>query len=166
MFPLVEHNPGTTHIILAAFHLNDAPGNITLNDDCPWKSEFDALWTGAPLVKEGGMKVMGVLEGAAKGPFRRLYGTNEKGQKYYLPLQVLTRRYSVEGVHLDVEEGMSFKSIVRLIDRLKCDGRWIDHHHSYCGNRFTRRWKFVRVRLLEVRVRARFQDKLVEFTVL
>jgi hypothetical protein len=35
---------------LAAFHLNGAPGDITLNDDPPDSAKFDPLWAEVPVM--------------------------------------------------------------------------------------------------------------------
>ncbi|KAJ5134439.1 uncharacterized protein N7443_003940 [Penicillium atrosanguineum] len=121
MLPLVENNTGTTHVILAAIHLNEEPGNITLNDDPADSPKFDPLWAEVPLVKQGGLKVMGMLGGAAQGSFRRLDGDSDQFERYYGPLRDIVRRYELDGLDLDVEEEMSLQGVIRLIDRLKTD---------------------------------------------
>ncbi|KAI2793862.1 hypothetical protein POX_a00449 [Penicillium oxalicum] len=121
MLPLLEHHTGVTHIILAAIHLNEGPGNITLNDDSFESPKFHPLWAEVPRIKEGGVKVMGMLGGAAQGSFRRLDGSLEQFEQYYGPLLATLRRYGLEGLDLDVEEDMSLQGIIRLIDRLKAD---------------------------------------------
>ncbi|GMF72906.1 unnamed protein product [Aspergillus oryzae] len=119
--PLVQNNTGITHIIIAAFHLNAEPGHITLNDDPPHHSMYDELWTEVPLLKQSGVRVMGMLGGAAQGSFRCLDGDQDKFERYYLPLLAMIRRHQLEGLDLDVEEEMSLSGIIRLIDRLKSD---------------------------------------------
>lgn len=121
MLPLVENNTGVTHIILAAIHVNGVPGNITLNDDPPDSPKFDPLWAELPLVKRGGVKVMGMLGGAAQGSFQRFDGDQEQFERFYSPLLAMIRRYGLDGLDLDVEEDMSLQGIIRLIDRLKTD---------------------------------------------
>lgn len=121
MLPLVENPTGVTHIIIAAFHLNADPGHITLNDDPPVAALFDSLWAEVPLVKQHGVKVMGMLGGAAPGSFRCLDGDQEKFERYYRPLLDVVRRHGLDGMDLDVEEEMSLPGIIRLIDRLKMD---------------------------------------------
>lgn len=121
MLPLVENNTGATHVILAAIHINGEPGNITLNDDPPSNPKFDPLWAEVPLVKQGGLKVMGMLGGAAQGSFQRLDGDSDQFERYYGPLLDLLRRYELDGLDLDVEEEMSLQGIIRLIDRIKVD---------------------------------------------
>ncbi|KAE8416374.1 alkaline phosphatase [Aspergillus pseudocaelatus] len=119
--PLVQNNTGITHIIIAAFHLNAEPGHITLNDDPPHHSMYDELWAEVPLLKQSGVRVMGMLGGAAQGSFRCLDGDQDKFERYYLPLLAMIQRHQLEGLDLDVEEEMSLSGIIRLIDRLKSD---------------------------------------------
>ncbi|EEA24295.1 hypothetical protein TMatcc_007380 [Talaromyces marneffei ATCC 18224] len=121
MLPLVENFTGTTHIILAAFHINGRPGNITLNDDPPDSPIYNELWQEVPLIQRSGIKVMGMLGGAAPGSFQRLDGLQEEFEAYYAPLLAIIRRYGLDGLDLDVEEAMSLRGIIRLIDRLKAD---------------------------------------------
>ncbi|KAL4894584.1 glycoside hydrolase [Aspergillus ambiguus] len=121
MMPLVQNNTGITHIIIAAFHLNAQPGHITLNDDPPDHSMYDPLWAEAPLLKQSGVRIMGMLGGAAQGSFRCLDGDLEKFERYYRPLLEVVRRHQLDGLDLDVEEEMSLPGIIRLIDRLKSD---------------------------------------------
>jgi len=121
MLPLVENNTGATHVVLAAIHINGEPGDITLNDDPPDSPKFDPLWAEVPLVKQGGLKVMGMLGGAAQGSFQRLDGESDQFERYYRPLLDIIRRYELDGLDLDVEEEMSLQGVIRLIDRLKAD---------------------------------------------
>ncbi|KAL2004184.1 hypothetical protein VTN02DRAFT_5833 [Thermoascus thermophilus] len=121
MLPLLHNNTGITHIIIAAFHINSEPGDITLNDDPPDSPKFAPLWAEVPLVKQAGVKVMGMLGGAAPGSFKRLDGSQEQFESFYAPLLAVVRRSGLDGLDLDVEEEMSLQGIIRLIDRLKSD---------------------------------------------
>ncbi|KAJ5796891.1 CAZyme family GH18 [Penicillium psychrosexuale] len=121
MLPLLENNTGITHVILAAFHLNAVPGDITLNDDPPDNPKFDPLWAEVPVVQRQGVKVMGMLGGAAPGTFTRLDGSRMEFEEFYYPFLTMIRRHGLDGIDLDVEEAMSLQGIVRLIDRLKAD---------------------------------------------
>ncbi|KAK1141949.1 hypothetical protein N8T08_008272 [Aspergillus melleus] len=121
MLPLIQNNTGVTHVILAAFHLNADPNHITLNNDPPTHSMYDTLWTEVPLMKQGGVRVMGMLGGAAQGSFRSLDGDLESFNRYYQPLLAVIRRLQLDGMDLDVEEDMSLPGIIRLIDQLKAD---------------------------------------------
>ena len=121
MLPLVDNPTGVTHIILAAFHLNSEPGHITLNDDPPESAIYQTMWAEVPRVKQRGVKVMGMLGGAAPGTYACLDGDQEKFERYYPPLVDVIRRHGLDGLDLDVEEEMSLSGIIRLIDRLKLD---------------------------------------------
>jgi hypothetical protein len=121
MTPLIEFPTGTTHIVLAAIHVNPRPGHVTLNDDPPDSPIYDPLWAEVPLIQETGVKVMGMLGGAAIGSYHRLDGTQSEFEAYYVPLLAFIRRYRLDGLDLDVEEAMSLQGIIGLIDRLKAD---------------------------------------------
>ncbi|KAJ6070340.1 hypothetical protein N7467_011659 [Penicillium canescens] len=121
MLPLLENNTGISHVIIAAIHLNDQPGDITLNDDPPDSPKFDPLWAEVPLLQQQGVKVMGMLGGAAPGSFTRLDGSQDQFESSYTPLRDVIRRHGLDGIDLDVEESMSLQGIIRLIDRLKAD---------------------------------------------
>ncbi|KAE8145438.1 alkaline phosphatase [Aspergillus avenaceus] len=121
MLPLVQHNTGITHVIIAAFHLNADPSYITLNDDPPHHSMYDELWAEVPLMKQRGVRILGMLGGAAQGSFRALDDDQEKFERYYRPLLAMIQRHGLDGLDLDVEEPMSLRGITRLIDRLKLD---------------------------------------------
>lgn len=131
LLPLVQNKTGITHIILAAIHLNEKPGNITLNDHPPHHDRFKQLWHEVHNIKHGHedghedghepVKVMGMLGGAAKGSFTRLNGDDDQFRTYYTPLLKMIKDYSLDGLDLDVEEEISLSSIVRLIKNLKRD---------------------------------------------
>ncbi|GIK00633.1 hypothetical protein Aspvir_004660 [Aspergillus viridinutans] len=121
VLPLVKNNTGITHVIIAAFHLNEDPGHITLNDDPPDHEMYNPLWAEVPVLKRSGVKVMGMLGGAAQGSYRCLDGDQGKFERYYQPLLAMVRHHQLDGLDLDVEEEMSLSGIIRLIDRLKLD---------------------------------------------
>ena len=110
-----------THLIIAAIHLNDRPGDINLNDDPPDSSKFDGLWEEVAVMQDIGVKVLGMLGGAAQGSFQRLDQSDWEFEAHYIPLRDMIRRHSLDGLDLDVEEEMSLNGIIRLIDRLKAD---------------------------------------------
>lgn len=74
LLPLLTNNTGITHVILAAIHLNEGPGNITLNDHGPEDTRYDQLWGEVAWLQGSGVKVLAMLGGAAKGTFERLGG--------------------------------------------------------------------------------------------
>lgn len=125
-----------THLILAAIHLNDRPGDIHLNDDPPASPKLAPLWHEVRVFQDVGVKVLGMLGGAAKGSFQRLdQGRSGSGnqaaesspselssfERYYTPLRDMVRTYGLDGLDLDVEEDMSLAGIIALIDRLRGD---------------------------------------------
>lgn len=113
---------GITHLIIAAIHLNEAPGQITLNDDPPDAQKNAQLWEELKVLQDVGIKVLGMLGGAAQGSFQRLDQTEEaEFEAYYKPLQQMVHIHNLDGLDLDVEEEMSLAGIIRLIDRLKSD---------------------------------------------
>lgn len=124
LLPLVTEasdSVGVTHIIIAAFHLNEAPGDITLNEHAPDNPRNERLWEEVALFQDIGVQVLGMLGGAAKGTFNRLDGDDASFESHYIPLRDVFRRHHLNGVDLDVEEDMSLAGVVRLIDRLKAD---------------------------------------------
>lgn len=78
LLPLITNQTGVTHVIVAAIHLNEGPGNITLNDDPPDASKYETLWGEVAWLQASGVKVLGMLGGAAKGSFERLDGPDEQ----------------------------------------------------------------------------------------
>jgi len=113
---------GLTHLIIAAFHLNALPGAITLNDDPVLCDKHAPLWEEVRIFQDVGVKVLGMLGGAAKGTFTRLDAdTEEAFEAYYTPLRDVVREVGLDGLDLDVEEEMSLGGVIRLIDRLKAD---------------------------------------------
>lgn len=121
LLPLITNNTGVTHVIIAAIHLNDKPEDITLNDHHPDHSKFDTLWSEVAWLQASGVKVLGMLGGAAKGSYARLDGSEEQFEAYYAPLHSLISERHFNGLDLDVEEPMSLTGITRLIDRLRSD---------------------------------------------
>lgn len=123
VLPLLQQ-PGTgiTHLILAAIHINEDPSALTLNDHPPSHPRFDTLWAELRVLQASGVRVLGMLGGAAKGSFARLDGDDAAAfERYYAPLAQLVRERGLDGLDLDVEEDMSLEGIVRLIDRLRAD---------------------------------------------
>ncbi|KAK4978541.1 hypothetical protein LTR28_005114 [Elasticomyces elasticus] len=122
VLPLITHQTGVTHVIVAAIHINEGPGNITLNDDPPDAKKFDVLWSEVAWLQASGVRVLGMLGGAAKGSFEKLDGEDvARFEAYYGPLATLIRSRSLSGLDLDVEEEMSLPGIIRLISRLRQD---------------------------------------------
>ncbi|KAK2867963.1 hypothetical protein FQN49_003297 [Arthroderma sp. PD_2] len=121
MLPLCTNRTGVSHVILAAFHINEDAESITLNDDSPDDPRYAPLWTEVRMLQAAGVKIMGMLGGAAKGSFRRLDGELHDFEHYYTPLRDMIRARGLDGLDLDVEEEMSLKGVIRLINSLKSD---------------------------------------------
>ncbi|KAK4506319.1 hypothetical protein PRZ48_000049 [Zasmidium cellare] len=122
LLPLITNGTGVTHVVVAAIHLNDPPGNITLNDHPPDHERFNTLWGEVAWLQASGVKVLGLLGGAAKGSYERLDGDDTaRFESYYVPLRDMIRRHRFDGMDLDIEEPTSLPGTVRLIDRLRAD---------------------------------------------
>jgi ankyrin repeat protein/chitinase len=119
LLPLITEATGATHVILAAIHLDEGPGNIHLNDDRPSDPKFAALWKEVLALQNTGIKVLGMLGGASAGSFMRL--NSLEFEAYYTPLKDMITAHSLDGLDLDVEEEMPLDGIIQLIDRLKND---------------------------------------------
>lgn len=111
---------GLTHVIIAAIHLN-SPTKIHLNDDPYDSPKFIPLWHEVRQLQARGIKVLGMLGGAAQGSYTRLDGSLEGFHRYYQPLKRMIRWVGFDGLDLDIEEAMSLGGVVRLIDHLKTD---------------------------------------------
>lgn len=128
LLPLITNSSGVTHIILAAIHINSDPKNLTLNDDRPDHDKYTQLWDEVLVLQDSGIKVLGMVGGAAKGSFARLDRSESRTdipvarfEAYYGPLRDMIREYNLDGVDLDVEEEMSLEGMCHLIDRLRAD---------------------------------------------
>ncbi|KAH8667222.1 family 18 glycoside hydrolase [Ilyonectria robusta] len=120
ILPALRPSAGVTHVIVAAIHLN-APDKINLNDHLYDSERFDTLWAEVRQLQAAGIKVLGMLGGAAQGSYSRLDGTLEGFHKYYQPLRKMIAWAGLDGLDLDIEEAMSLGGVVRLIDHLKTD---------------------------------------------
>jgi len=122
ILPLITRaNISISTCIVAAIHLNDPPGYITLNDHVPSDPRYLTLWAELRVLQASGVKVLGMLGGAAKGSFTRLDLDEASFECYYTPLRDLIRERGLDGLDLDVEEPMTLEGVIRLIDRLKAD---------------------------------------------
>lgn len=121
ILPVLRASTGVTHVIIAAFHLNSQPSRITLNDK-PWNSpEFIPLWDEVRQLQAAGVKVLGMLGGAAQGSYMKLDGSLEGFHRWYQPLRAVVAAAGLDGLDLDIEEAMSLGGVVRLVDHLKTD---------------------------------------------
>lgn len=110
-----------SHIIIAAIHINEDPDGLTLNDLPPGHARFVSTWAELRIAQASGIKVLGMLGGAAKGSYTRLDQDEATFERYYQPLHAMIKERDLDGLDLDVEEQMSLAGIIRLIDRLRAD---------------------------------------------
>ncbi|KFG83496.1 endo-N-acetyl-beta-D-glucosaminidase precursor [Metarhizium anisopliae] len=84
---------------------------------------FYTLWNETRIMKEAGVKVMGMIGGAAPGSFtsETLDGDEDVFEKYYTQIREVIFRYELDGLDIDVEQPMSQDGIERLIDKIHCD---------------------------------------------
>ena len=108
-------------MIIAAIHINSPPGQIHLNNDPLDAPKHTVLWQEVQQLRRAGVKVLGMVGGAAKGSFERLDGAAATFEAFYQPFKTQLEWAKLDGVDLDVEEDMSLAGIVRLIDRLRAD---------------------------------------------
>lgn len=123
MLPLItEQGIALTHLIVCSFHIN-ANSVIHLNDYPPDDPHFYTLWNETVIMQAAGVKVMGMIGGAASGSFSTLTldGDNATFEYYYAQLYNVINQYSLQGMDLDVEQSMSQAGIERLVSRLYTD---------------------------------------------
>ncbi|KAK8032246.1 Chitinase [Apiospora arundinis] len=126
ILPLITQ-PGisVTHIIVAAIHINDDPNGLTLNDHAPADPRYATLWAELRIAQASGIKVLGMLGGAAKGSYTRLDQDQDQDQSlfeaYYAPVYNVIKERGLDGIDLDIEEAMSLGGVIRLIDRIRAD---------------------------------------------
>ncbi|KAK3496219.1 glycoside hydrolase [Neurospora crassa] len=124
MLPLVtEKNIALTHLIVCSLHIQK-DGNITLNDQQPTDPRYGTLWQETQILGYAGVKIMGMIGGAAAGSFTpdTLDSANETVfNRYYGQLHETIKRYGLQGLDIDVEQPMSQGGIERLILRLRAD---------------------------------------------
>jgi chitinase len=124
MLPLItELDIALTHLIVCSFHIN-LGGEIHLNDYPPYYPLFSTLWNETLVMKAAGVKVMGMIGGAAPGSFdsSTLDSTDEATfEHYYGQLRDVIVQYGLQGMDLDVEQYMSQSGITRLVTRLHAD---------------------------------------------
>ncbi|GFP60122.1 hypothetical protein ACSS6W_007731 [Trichoderma asperelloides] len=124
MLPLInEQGIALTHLIVCSFHINQG-GVIHLNDFPPDDPHFSTLWNETVIMKQAGVKIMGMVGGAAAGSYSTstLDSTNSATfEHYYGQLHDLIINFGLDGMDLDVEQPFSRNGINRLISRLRSD---------------------------------------------
>ena len=114
---LTNNNTRVSDVIVAAIHLN-SPTSVNLNDDPPSATKFKQMWTDLAAMQARGVRVLGMVGGAAQGSFQRL---DTDFNTYYPLLKNVINTYRLDGVDLDVEEYMSLAGMERLINALRAD---------------------------------------------
>jgi hypothetical protein len=71
LLPLLD--TPVTHVIIAAIHINSR-SDIKLNDDPYDAPKNQPLWDEVHTLQRAGVKVLGMLGGAAQGSFTKLDG--------------------------------------------------------------------------------------------
>ena len=111
-----------THLMLGAFHLNEGKPEaekVTLNNHVPHDDYLKKLWPAITGMQEKGVKVLGMLGGAANGTYPML--TDDKWDDYYPALKKVITDHKLDGMDLDVEQATSLQTIERIIETLKKD---------------------------------------------
>lgn len=122
LIPLMTRNTGITHVIIAAIHLNQEPGEVALNDHPPSHPRFATLWNETAWLRASGVKILGMLGASGSGTFTHLDTPDDaRFNSYYLPLRDMIRTYRLDGIDLDIEVPMKLVHAIRLIDRLRSD---------------------------------------------
>ncbi|KJY01838.1 hypothetical protein TI39_contig278g00052 [Zymoseptoria brevis] len=123
LLPLVNQSTAVTHVYLAAFHINSAPGDINLNDNPPSDAIYSTVWQEVAQLQARGVKVMMMLGGAAPGCYPRLCsGTNGAvNNDFYAPLLAIIKKYKIQGLDLDIEERVPLSCPLNLLRRLNSD---------------------------------------------
>lgn len=114
---LTDHDTGVTDVIVGAIHLN-GDGGVTLNDTSPDDAKFGPMWDDLAAMQGKGVHVLGMVGGAAVGSFQRL---DSDFDTYYPKLKNVVSTHHLDGLDLDVEEGMSLAGVERVIDQLHSD---------------------------------------------
>ncbi len=124
MLPLVKKQGiALTHLIVCSLHIN-AGSEVHLNDYPPSDARFYTLWNETQVLRAAGVRIMGMIGGAAPGSFDTTTLDASNGtvfEHYYAQLAAVIRTYNLQGMDLDVEQFMSDGGIARLVRRLHTD---------------------------------------------
>ena len=115
----LEHIP-VTHIHVAAIHfgMNMGENYIHLNDHPPSSSIFNTLWSETEALSKRGVQIR-LMVGGGGGAFYELF--NDFDSYYPLLKETINNRSWINGIDLDVEEGVGLDNIVMLINRIRAD---------------------------------------------
>jgi hypothetical protein len=78
LLPLLEKHTRVTHIILAAVHLHETPGEIRLNDDPFDARKYEEVWKEVKVLQDAGIRALVLLGGAAAGTYMNLNVTDDE----------------------------------------------------------------------------------------
>ncbi|KAJ6512743.1 endo-beta-N-acetylglucosaminidase [Mycena sanguinolenta] len=109
---------GCRSVFLAAFHLN-SDHTIHLNDNPPGDPMFTQMWQELGEMQTQGVKVIGMLGGAAPGTYNLLSPANFA--TFYPLLKDTISDFHLDGMDLDVEQSTPLADIENLITQLKAD---------------------------------------------
>lgn len=117
---LVKNTP-VTHINLSSIHFgldDNMQQYIHLNDDSPYESKFDSVWTEIENADKLGIKII-LMIGGAGGGYSSLF---ENYPLYYnLLYNLIKNKPCIKGVDLDIEETTKLEDIKKLINSLVKD---------------------------------------------
>ncbi|KAF8178652.1 glycoside hydrolase family 18 protein [Mycena galopus ATCC 62051] len=105
-------------LFLAAFHI-DSDQTVHLNDNPPTDPMFTQMWQDLGEMQSQGVKVLGMLGGAAPGTYTLLSPANF--DTYYPLLRNYISEFNLDGMDLDVEQDTPLADIENLITHLKTD---------------------------------------------
>ena len=77
------------------------------------------MWDEITQLQQSGIKIVGMLGGAAPGTFNTLTPAN--WDRYYPDLRKTIADYKLDGIDIDVEQSTDISIIIRLITQLKAD---------------------------------------------
>ena len=108
-----------THLYVASIHfgLNQGEPYIHLNDNVPDSHIFDNVWKETYELSKRGVQIRLMVGGG--GAFVELFNNFEA--YYELLVNTLNKRPWINGIDLDVEEGVDIYNIIMLINRIKAD---------------------------------------------
>ena len=115
----LDYTP-VTHIHIAAIHFGMNMGEyyIHLNDYPPESLQFDTMWKEVRELNNRGVQIR-LMVGGGGGAFYELF--NNFDNYYPLLKRTIDNRPWINGIDLDVEEGVGLDNIVMLINRIKAD---------------------------------------------
>jgi len=112
-----------THIHLSSIHFgrnadNDGTPYIHLNNNVPTDAIFDNVWKDLELASSMGIKIV-LMIGGAGGAYGELFG--DFTVYYPLLCNLFNTKNIINGVDLDIEEGVSLDNVKMLIEKIKAD---------------------------------------------